>query len=142
MTSTTETWELSSLAHKLDNINSHLRKQLTVCRQHLGKPIKLLDYFIYANGESSSGFSFLTIKYLYPILLGNIMLYMMQMITDREKHLQHFGSFLRHPIKIIRRFSKLCFAARMIRCHCLMVLPNKGLTLKPFSLPLILTLNL
>lgn len=35
MTSTTETWELSSLAHKLDNINSHLRKQLTVCRQHL-----------------------------------------------------------------------------------------------------------
>lgn len=35
MTSTTESWELSSLVHKLDNINSHLRKQLTLCHQHL-----------------------------------------------------------------------------------------------------------
>ncbi|KAH1250990.1 Protein SIEVE ELEMENT OCCLUSION B [Glycine max] len=35
LTSTTETWELSSLAHKLDNINTHLRMQLTLCPQHL-----------------------------------------------------------------------------------------------------------
>ncbi|TKY60216.1 SIEVE ELEMENT OCCLUSION B protein [Spatholobus suberectus] len=35
MTSTIETWERSSLAHKLDNINSHLRKQLTLCHLHL-----------------------------------------------------------------------------------------------------------
>ncbi|KAL1366055.1 protein SIEVE ELEMENT OCCLUSION B [Arachis hypogaea] len=35
MSSTIETWELSSLAHKLSNINSHLLKQLDLCRQHL-----------------------------------------------------------------------------------------------------------
>ncbi|KAG4391382.1 hypothetical protein JHK82_013230 [Glycine max] len=96
LTSTTETWELSSLAHKLDNINTHLRMQLTLCPQYLD--------------------------------------------DNRERHLKHFGSFLRDPPKIIQRFSKLCFAARMIRCHCSMVLPNNGLTLKPFSLAL--TLNL
>ncbi|XP_020215868.1 protein SIEVE ELEMENT OCCLUSION B [Cajanus cajan] len=33
--STLESWELSSLAHKLDNINSHLRKQLVICQQLL-----------------------------------------------------------------------------------------------------------
>ncbi|XP_004504145.1 protein SIEVE ELEMENT OCCLUSION B-like isoform X2 [Cicer arietinum] len=35
MTSTIETWELSSLTHKLDNMNDHLQKQLTICHQHL-----------------------------------------------------------------------------------------------------------
>uniref|UniRef100_A0A7N0RIT2 Protein SIEVE ELEMENT OCCLUSION B-like n=1 Tax=Kalanchoe fedtschenkoi TaxID=63787 RepID=A0A7N0RIT2_KALFE len=35
MTSTTETWELSNLAHKLTNIYDFLRKQLTLCHQHI-----------------------------------------------------------------------------------------------------------
>ncbi|KAK7359042.1 hypothetical protein VNO77_00987 [Canavalia gladiata] len=35
MTLTIESWELSSLAYKLVNINSHLRKQLALCHQHL-----------------------------------------------------------------------------------------------------------
>ncbi|CAJ1938217.1 unnamed protein product [Sphenostylis stenocarpa] len=35
MTTTTEAWELSSLTHKLDNLNGHLRKQLTLCHLHL-----------------------------------------------------------------------------------------------------------
>ncbi|CAN1312886.1 Protein SIEVE ELEMENT OCCLUSION B [Linum perenne] len=33
--STTEAWELSSMAHKVTNIHSHLMKQLTVCYQHI-----------------------------------------------------------------------------------------------------------
>eukprot|EP00258_Populus_trichocarpa_P017390 XP_006378256.2 protein SIEVE ELEMENT OCCLUSION B [Populus trichocarpa] len=33
--STTEAWELSSLAHKVNNIHSHLMKQLTLCLQHI-----------------------------------------------------------------------------------------------------------
>jgi hypothetical protein len=35
--STTEAWELSSLAHKVNNIHSHLMKQLTLCLQHIGE---------------------------------------------------------------------------------------------------------
>ncbi|KAJ1405349.1 Sieve element occlusion, N-terminal [Sesbania bispinosa] len=35
MISTIETWELSSLVHKLDDIKSHLRRQLTLCLEHL-----------------------------------------------------------------------------------------------------------
>ncbi|KAL5053547.1 hypothetical protein RYX36_034229 [Vicia faba] len=35
MTSTIETWELSSLTHKLENMKGHLQKLLTICRQHL-----------------------------------------------------------------------------------------------------------
>lgn len=35
MTSTTETWELSSLTQKLDSMNGHLQNQLAICRQHL-----------------------------------------------------------------------------------------------------------
>ncbi|ESW31677.1 hypothetical protein PHAVU_002G258300 [Phaseolus vulgaris] len=35
MTTITESWELSSLAHKLDNLNGHLRKQITLCHLHL-----------------------------------------------------------------------------------------------------------
>ncbi|XP_027920347.1 protein SIEVE ELEMENT OCCLUSION B-like [Vigna unguiculata] len=35
MTTIVESWELSSLAHKLDNLNGHLRKQLTLCQLHL-----------------------------------------------------------------------------------------------------------
>ncbi|CAK7332481.1 unnamed protein product [Dovyalis caffra] len=33
--STTEAWELSSLAHKVNNIHDHLLKQLTLCLQHI-----------------------------------------------------------------------------------------------------------
>ncbi|KAL1804509.1 hypothetical protein DCAR_0936160 [Daucus carota subsp. sativus] len=33
--STTEAWELSSLAHKVNNIHSHLSKQLSLCHQHI-----------------------------------------------------------------------------------------------------------
>ncbi|KAE8023572.1 hypothetical protein FH972_009250 [Carpinus fangiana] len=33
--STTEAWELSSLAHKVNNIYSHLEKQLNFCYQHI-----------------------------------------------------------------------------------------------------------
>lgn len=33
--STTEAWELSSLAHKVSNIHSHLQKQLALCYQHI-----------------------------------------------------------------------------------------------------------
>ncbi|KAM7484165.1 hypothetical protein LguiA_000174 [Lonicera macranthoides] len=33
--STTEAWELSSLAHKVSNIHSHLSKQLALCYQHI-----------------------------------------------------------------------------------------------------------
>ncbi|KAF8399816.1 hypothetical protein HHK36_015687 [Tetracentron sinense] len=35
ITSTTESWELSSLAHKLSNIQGLLMKQLTICYQHI-----------------------------------------------------------------------------------------------------------
>ncbi|KAL2343119.1 hypothetical protein Fmac_004404 [Flemingia macrophylla] len=35
VTSTMETWELSSLSHKLDYIHSHLRKQLSLCQELL-----------------------------------------------------------------------------------------------------------
>lgn len=35
ITSTTEAWELSSLAHKVNNIHGHLTKQLSVCHQHI-----------------------------------------------------------------------------------------------------------
>lgn len=33
--STTEAWELSSLAHKVNNIHTHLRKQLDLCNHHI-----------------------------------------------------------------------------------------------------------
>ncbi|GFS39875.1 sieve element occlusion amino-terminus protein [Actinidia rufa] len=35
LTSTTEAWELSSLAHKVGNIHGHLRSQLGICYQHI-----------------------------------------------------------------------------------------------------------
>ncbi|XP_058092436.1 protein SIEVE ELEMENT OCCLUSION B-like [Magnolia sinica] len=35
ISSTTEAWELSSLAHKVGNIHGHLRKQLELCHQHI-----------------------------------------------------------------------------------------------------------
>lgn len=35
ISSTTEAWELSSLAHKLISIHDHLQKQLVVCHQHI-----------------------------------------------------------------------------------------------------------
>lgn len=45
MTSTIETWELSSLTHKLENMNGHLQKLLTICRQHLGNEFDLTTRF-------------------------------------------------------------------------------------------------
>ncbi|KAI6700776.1 hypothetical protein NL676_015100 [Syzygium grande] len=35
ITSTTEAWELSTLAHKLTNIYEHLQKQINICHQHI-----------------------------------------------------------------------------------------------------------
>ncbi|XP_068647965.1 protein SIEVE ELEMENT OCCLUSION B-like [Aristolochia californica] len=35
--STTEVWELSSLAHKVNNIHEHLLKQLNLCHQHIAE---------------------------------------------------------------------------------------------------------
>ncbi|KAJ7945781.1 Protein SIEVE ELEMENT OCCLUSION B [Quillaja saponaria] len=35
ISSTTEAWELSSLAHKVDNIHNHLRKQLLLCHEYI-----------------------------------------------------------------------------------------------------------
>jgi len=35
--STTEASELSSVAHEVNNIHSHLMKQLTLCFQHIGE---------------------------------------------------------------------------------------------------------
>ncbi|KAJ3683318.1 hypothetical protein LUZ60_013545 [Juncus effusus] len=35
ISSTTEAWELSSLAHKLNNIHGHLKKELDQCRHHI-----------------------------------------------------------------------------------------------------------
>ncbi|KAF7847643.1 hypothetical protein BT93_L2764 [Corymbia citriodora subsp. variegata] len=35
ITSTTEAWELSTLAHKLTTINEHLQKQISICNQHI-----------------------------------------------------------------------------------------------------------
>ena len=37
--SATEAWELSSLAHKVNNIHEHLKKQLALCKQHIGWPL-------------------------------------------------------------------------------------------------------
>lgn len=37
LSSTTEAWELSSLAHKVSNIYEHLRKQLELCHQHINE---------------------------------------------------------------------------------------------------------
>lgn len=44
VSSTTEAWELSSLAHKLNNINDHLRKQLAICHQHIGEKRNIEAY--------------------------------------------------------------------------------------------------
>ncbi|RWR97002.1 protein SIEVE ELEMENT OCCLUSION B [Cinnamomum micranthum f. kanehirae] len=41
ITSTTEAWELSSLAHKVSNIYGHLRNQLIVCHQHIVKRLRI-----------------------------------------------------------------------------------------------------
>ncbi|ONK77637.1 uncharacterized protein A4U43_C02F8890 [Asparagus officinalis] len=37
ISSTTEAWELSSLAHKLRNMHGHLMKQLALCHQHIAE---------------------------------------------------------------------------------------------------------
>lgn len=35
ISATTEAWELSTLAHKVNNIHEHLKKQLDLCHQLL-----------------------------------------------------------------------------------------------------------
>ncbi|KAJ6430369.1 hypothetical protein OIU84_021717 [Salix udensis] len=42
--STTETWELSSLAHKVSNIHSHLTRQLALCYQHIDEKRNIETY--------------------------------------------------------------------------------------------------
>ncbi|GMY14995.1 protein SIEVE ELEMENT OCCLUSION B-like [Fagus crenata] len=42
--STAEAWELSSLAHKVSNIHEHLKKQLTLCHQHIDEK-RHLEYY-------------------------------------------------------------------------------------------------
>lgn len=44
ISSTTEAWELSSLAHKINNIYGHLIKQLTMCQQQIGQSVNLNIY--------------------------------------------------------------------------------------------------
>ncbi|GAV83969.1 hypothetical protein CFOL_v3_27414 [Cephalotus follicularis] len=39
MASTTETWELSSLAHKLTSVHEHLKTLLSHCHQHIGQSL-------------------------------------------------------------------------------------------------------
>ncbi|XP_022134745.1 protein SIEVE ELEMENT OCCLUSION B-like [Momordica charantia] len=41
--STTEVWELSSLAHKETNIHEHLQTQLDLCLQHIGEKANKVD---------------------------------------------------------------------------------------------------
>ncbi|OVA17625.1 Sieve element occlusion [Macleaya cordata] len=44
MSSTTESWELSTLAHKLSNIHGHLTKQLSICHQHIDEKRQVEAY--------------------------------------------------------------------------------------------------
>ncbi|XP_065006599.1 protein SIEVE ELEMENT OCCLUSION B-like isoform X1 [Musa acuminata AAA Group] len=44
ITSTTEVWELSSLAHKVRSIHEHLTKQLELCNRHIGEKKHLEAY--------------------------------------------------------------------------------------------------
>lgn len=37
LSTSTDSWELSTLAHKLKNIRDHLKKQLVLCHQHIGR---------------------------------------------------------------------------------------------------------
>ncbi|KAJ6301864.1 hypothetical protein OIU77_016054 [Salix suchowensis] len=46
---TTETWELSTLAHKLSNILEHLRKQLATCYQYIDEKRNVEAYQILLN---------------------------------------------------------------------------------------------
>ncbi|XP_050234229.1 protein SIEVE ELEMENT OCCLUSION B-like [Mercurialis annua] len=46
---TTEAWELSTLAHKLQNIDDHLRKQLSTCHQHIDEKRSVESYQILLN---------------------------------------------------------------------------------------------
>ncbi|KAI9173833.1 hypothetical protein LWI28_007291 [Acer negundo] len=42
--STTEAWELSSLAHKVSSILDHLKKQITLCHQHIDEKRQIEAY--------------------------------------------------------------------------------------------------
>ncbi|EEF35446.1 protein SIEVE ELEMENT OCCLUSION B [Ricinus communis] len=46
---TTEVWELSTLAHKLQNIDDHLRKQLSLCHQHIDERRNVESYQMLLN---------------------------------------------------------------------------------------------
>ncbi|XP_057970955.1 protein SIEVE ELEMENT OCCLUSION B-like [Malania oleifera] len=46
ITSTTETWELSSLGHKVSNIHDHLKNQLALCHQHIAEKRQVEAYQI------------------------------------------------------------------------------------------------
>ncbi|KAF2316543.1 hypothetical protein GH714_041884 [Hevea brasiliensis] len=46
---TTEAWELSTLAHKLQNINEHLKKQLSICHQHIEEKRNVESYQMLLN---------------------------------------------------------------------------------------------
>ncbi|CAL1358233.1 unnamed protein product [Linum trigynum] len=41
---TTESWELSTLEHKLTNIHEHMRKELATCHQHIDEKRSLEEY--------------------------------------------------------------------------------------------------
>ncbi|KAK3183692.1 hypothetical protein Dsin_030978 [Dipteronia sinensis] len=44
MVSTTEAWELSSLAHKLSNMHTHLKTQLAICYKHIDEKKHIEGY--------------------------------------------------------------------------------------------------
>ncbi|GJY23455.1 sieve element occlusion B-like protein [Tanacetum coccineum] len=44
VTTTTEAWELSSLAHKISNIHDHLRHQLDLCNHHINEKKQIEAY--------------------------------------------------------------------------------------------------
>lgn len=44
ITTTTEAWELSSLAHKISNIQDHLRHQLDLCNHHINEKKQIEAY--------------------------------------------------------------------------------------------------
>ncbi|KAJ0727262.1 putative sieve element occlusion [Helianthus annuus] len=46
ITTTTEAWELSSLAHKISNIHDHLKHQLDLCNQHINEKKQIEAYLM------------------------------------------------------------------------------------------------
>ncbi|KAK9050913.1 hypothetical protein SSX86_027538 [Deinandra increscens subsp. villosa] len=46
ITTTTEAWELSSLAHKINNIHDHLKHQLDLCNHHINEKKQIEAYLL------------------------------------------------------------------------------------------------